>query len=176
MLYEPCGNTNLNYYPRCSYHRYKPYATSATQSKPMNSDSDSDVVLSHCNVAIQTDTVDGKCSISVWTVWDQLIGSKDALLIQQVQIQLQATIDKLEDELEISAREISKYRVLWKNECRVGDADRYGGGVSQTSWSSPSPYRDYCEPYNLYNFWNEGRLTRNIARGASQSEFCDTEY
>ena len=87
MLYEQCSNTNLNYYPRCSYHRYKPYATSMTWSKPMNSDLDLDVVLSHCSIAIQTDTVDGKSSISVWTVWDQLLGLKDALLIQQQCVQ-----------------------------------------------------------------------------------------
>ena len=31
----------------------------------MNSDLDSDVVLSRCSVAVQTDTVDGKCSIFV---------------------------------------------------------------------------------------------------------------
>ena len=37
--------------------------------------------------------------------------------IKQV-LQLQATIDKLESELEISAQEISKYQILWKNECR----------------------------------------------------------
>ena len=71
--------------------------------------------------------------------------------IKQV-LQLQATIDKLESELEISAQEISKYQILWKNECRAADADRYGGGVSQTSWSSPSPHRVYCESYNLHNF------------------------
>ena len=71
--------------------------------------------------------------------------------IKQV-LQLQATIDKLESELEISAQEISKYWILWKNECRTADADRYGGGVSQTSWSSPSAHRVYCESYNLHNF------------------------
>ena len=71
--------------------------------------------------------------------------------IKQV-LQLQATIDKLESELEISAQEISKYRILWKNECRAADADRYGEGVSQTSWSSLSPHRVYCESYNLHNF------------------------
>ena len=71
--------------------------------------------------------------------------------IKQV-LQLQATIDKLESKLEISAWEISKYWILWKNECRAADADRSGRGVSQTSWSSLSPHCVYCESYNLHNF------------------------
>ena len=46
------------------------------------------------------------------------------------------------------AGEMSKYWVYWKNECWLADADRYDlGGVSQTSWSSPSPYREYGEGY-----------------------------
>ena len=71
--------------------------------------------------------------------------------IKQV-LQLQATIDKPESKLEISTQEISKYRILWKNECRAADADRYGEGVSQTSQSSLSPHCVYCESYNLHNF------------------------
>ena len=169
------GNTNLNYYPKglcSSYHHYKPYVTSVTWSKPMNSDSDLDMVLSHCSIAVQTNTVDGKCSIFVCIIWEQLMGVKE---IKQV-LQLQATIDKLESELEIFAQEISKYWILWKNDCRAADADRYSGGVSWSSWSSLSPHHVYCESYNLHNFWDKAWLTRNIVRDASKSKLCNTEY
>ena len=142
MLYKPHGAISIwIIIPEAHAHRYKPYATSVTQRKPMNSDSDSDVVLSHCSVAVQTSTVDGKCWIFVCIIWEWLTGAKE---IKQV-LQLQATIDKLESELEISTWEISKYWILWKNECRAADADRYGRGVSQTSWSSTSPHHVYCE-------------------------------
>ena len=49
--------------------------------------------------------------------------------IKQV-LQLQATIDKLESKLEISAQEISKYWILWKNECRAADAEIRRGSIT----------------------------------------------
>lgn len=78
-----------------------------------------------------------------------------------VQIQLQARIDKLEEAVKFYEQQYTKYRILWKNECRLAEADRYGSGwgagVSQTSWSSPSPDRVYCESFNpsLPYGWSE---------------------
>ena len=60
--------------------------------------------------------------------------------------ELKIKIKKLERDVDHYAGEMSKYRVYWKNECWSADADRYDlGGVSQTSWSSPSPYWEYGE-------------------------------
>lgn len=70
---------------------------------------------------------------------------KDLLATDPVQMHLQATIDKLKSELEIAINSVQKYRIQWKNECRSSEAERWGGGFSQTSGTSSSPYRVYCE-------------------------------
>ena len=63
--------------------------------------------------------------------------------------QLKIEIKKLEQNVNHYAKEMLKYRTYWKNECRSTEADRYDlGGVLQTSWSSPSPYRVYGELFN----------------------------
>lgn len=65
---------------------------------------------------------------------------------QDLVTKLQISIRKLENDVDFYAKEMSKYRIYWKNECRLADAAEYGwGGVSQTSWSSSSPHRAYSK-------------------------------
>lgn len=68
---------------------------------------------------------------------------------------LQTKNEQLQKHADYYEKQMTKYWLYWKNECRQADADRRGVGCnSQASWSSSPPYRAYGE----CAFTNSGSL------------------
>ena len=103
----------------------------------------------HRSVGVQA-ADGGKYLLFVFFLFVGTDGSEvDSEAIESLVSKLKIEIKKLEQKIDHYAKEMLKYQTYWKNEGWSTEADRYDfGGVSQTSWLSPSPYRVYGELFN----------------------------
>ena len=131
-----------------SGHRYMPYGVKPKPKRAEKSIPDLQTMLptSSRNVGVQTTDAGKYHQLAFKANCGTDGGQVDGWASEGLVSELKIKIKKLERDVDHYAGEMSKYRVYWKNECRSADADRYDlGGVSQTSWLSPSLYREYGE-------------------------------
>ena len=129
-----------------SGHQYMPYGVKPKPKWAEKSVPDLQTMLptSYRNVGVPTTDAGKYHQLAFKANCSTDGGQVDGWVSKGLISELKIKIKKLERDVNHYAGEMSKYWVYWKNECQLADADRYDlGGVSQTSWSSPSPYQEY---------------------------------